>query len=172
MAELKHVYVIGPADGPYKVGIAADIKRRLTAIQTSSATRVAVHLHSPAIPNALNIEARMHGLLSAFRLMGEWFDCDLDTIRDAFSRFAVEATEPNSASPTTATQYPEYTPSGEAFRAWLDAMRRTPPSHTESQCAAALGVTMDELEEMKRNGTDVRTALACRALFHRLEPWA
>lgn len=168
MAELKHVYVIGPADGPYKVGIATDLKRRLASIQTGSAERLALHMHTPAIRNAPSIEAGMHGLLKAYRLVGEWFGCEIDTIREAFSQFEIEAAEIEQA---VQFQMPPYTPSGEAFRGWLEAMRTRRPSYNEATCAAALGASKDEMDAMKRDGADLRTALACRALFHSFAPW-
>lgn len=58
------------------------------------------------------------------------------------------------------------------FTEWLAAMKAAGLIRFDNDAAKALGVTNDTIVNMKHKGTDTRTALACRALFHRLEPWA
>jgi len=58
------------------------------------------------------------------------------------------------------------------FTEWLAAMKAAGLIRYDNDAAKALGVTNDTIVNMKHKGTDTRTALACRALFHRLEPWA
>lgn len=60
---------------------------------------------------------------------------------------------------------------GTQFTAWLAAMKAAGLIRYDNDAAKALGVTNDTIVNMKRKGTDLRTALACRALFHRLQPW-
>jgi len=58
-----------------------------------------------------------------------------------------------------------------AFTAWLTAMKAAGLARSDAACARLLGVSANTVVEMKQRGADLRTALACRALFHRLEPW-
>lgn len=58
------------------------------------------------------------------------------------------------------------------FTQWLDAMKAAGLIRYDNDAAKALGITNDTIVNMKRKGTDLRTALACLALFHRLEPWS
>ena len=60
----------------------------------------------------------------------------------------------------------------EEFQKWLDEMRETRMGTTDSACARLLGITRQMIYHYKKNGCDVRTALACRALIHRLEPYS
>jgi hypothetical protein len=59
-----------------------------------------------------------------------------------------------------------------AFRAWLLAMDDARIARSDAACARLLGVSANAVVAMKKRGTDHRTALACRALLHRLEPWS
>lgn len=59
-----------------------------------------------------------------------------------------------------------------AFTNWLAAMKEAGLARSDAAAARLLGVSANTVVEMKQRGADTRTALACRALFHRLEPWA
>lgn len=59
-----------------------------------------------------------------------------------------------------------------AFVEWLAAMKAAGVARSDAAAARLLGVSANTVVAMKRDGADTRTALACRALFHRLEPWA
>jgi hypothetical protein len=54
----------------------------------------------------------------------------------------------------------------EAFCRWLSTMKIT-----GAAAARLLGVSPNAITRYKRKGTDTATALACAALYHRLEPW-
>ena len=58
-----------------------------------------------------------------------------------------------------------------AFAAWLAAMKAAGLGRSDAACARLLGVSANTVVEMKQRGADMRTALACRALLHRLEPY-
>ncbi len=58
-----------------------------------------------------------------------------------------------------------------AFINWLAAMKAAGLARSDAECAKLLGISANAVVSMKRKGADRRTALACRALFHRLEPW-
>lgn len=60
----------------------------------------------------------------------------------------------------------------ETFIAWLAEMKSAGLARSDAECARLLGVHPNGLAYMKKNGADKRTALACRALLHRLEPYS
>jgi len=59
-----------------------------------------------------------------------------------------------------------------AFITWLAEMKSAGLARSDAACARLLGVSANGLLLMKRNGCDRRTALACRALLNRLEPYS
>ena len=59
-----------------------------------------------------------------------------------------------------------------SFQLWLDDMKLANLARSDAAAARLLGVSANSVVKMKRNGADLRTALACRALLHRLEPYA
>lgn len=60
----------------------------------------------------------------------------------------------------------------EQFARWLADMKSAGLARSDAQCAKLLGISPNSVVAMKRNGADTRTALACRALLHRLEPYS
>lgn len=60
----------------------------------------------------------------------------------------------------------------DAFNEWLAEMKSAGLARSDAECARLLGISANSVVDMKRRGTDLRTALACRALLHRLEPYA
>jgi len=58
-----------------------------------------------------------------------------------------------------------------SFIAWLADMKSAGLARSDAECARLLGLSANSVVSIKRNGTDQRTALACRALLHRLEPY-
>jgi hypothetical protein len=59
----------------------------------------------------------------------------------------------------------------EIFVAWLADMKSAGLARSDAACAKLLGISPNGLLKMKKQGTDRRTALACRALLHRMEPY-
>ena len=57
------------------------------------------------------------------------------------------------------------------FTEWLAAMKAAGLARSDAECARLLGLSANSIVKMKRNGCDHRTALACRAILHRLEPY-
>lgn len=57
------------------------------------------------------------------------------------------------------------------FKAWLEEMQEVGLAKSDAECARLLEVTTASIVNMKRRGADLRTALACRALLHRMEPY-
>lgn len=58
------------------------------------------------------------------------------------------------------------------FTRWLAEMKSAGLARSDAKCAELLGISANSVVTMKKNGADVRTALACRALLHRLEPYS
>lgn len=58
-----------------------------------------------------------------------------------------------------------------SFNFWLADMKSAGLARSDAECARLLGISANGLLKMKKQGTDKRTALACRALLHRMEPY-
>ncbi len=58
-----------------------------------------------------------------------------------------------------------------AFITWLADMKSAGLASSDAECGRLLGVSPVSVLAMKKKGTNLRTALACRALLHRLEPY-
>ena len=58
-----------------------------------------------------------------------------------------------------------------SFTAWLADMKSAGLARSDAECARLLGLHVNSILAMKQKGADKRTALACRALLHRLEPY-
>lgn len=74
-----YVYVIGAENGPFKIGVAKDVKRRLALLQTGSYSKIYIHAVKKCDDraHAYSVEAAAHKALSEMRMTGEWFSCAL-----------------------------------------------------------------------------------------------
>jgi hypothetical protein len=61
--------------------------------------------------------------------------------------------------------------SADDFNKWLSDMKERGDFRTDKDAAAALGVTSETLISYKRRGGKRWLGLACRALYHNLEPY-
>ncbi len=59
----------------------------------------------------------------------------------------------------------------EAFTKWLADMKSAGLAKSDAECARLLGAHPNSNLHRKKNGADRETALACRALLHRLDPY-
>lgn len=59
----------------------------------------------------------------------------------------------------------------EKFNQWLAEMKSAGLIERKQDVAELLGVTDDTVTNFAKRGTDHRTALACRALLHRMEAY-
>ncbi len=59
----------------------------------------------------------------------------------------------------------------EQFDAWLDEMISMGLAKDRAECAKMLGVDWMTMHKRRHEGADLETALACRALVHRLKPY-
>lgn len=88
---LTYVYLIGPEGGPYKVGIADDLKKRLTTLQVGCWEDLIVH-HTVSVPSTLarHIEKVMHYIYKPMHMRGEWYDVDLAELRSEIDKQAAD----------------------------------------------------------------------------------
>jgi DNA-binding XRE family transcriptional regulator len=61
---------------------------------------------------------------------------------------------------------------GAQFTAWIAAMKAAGRIKTQADLAELIGLSVQSIISIKRNGCDKRTALACAALLHGLAPHA
>lgn len=60
----------------------------------------------------------------------------------------------------------------ETFNNWLADMKSAGLARSDAECARLLGISANSVVTMKKQGAGLRTALACRALLHRMEPYS
>ena len=158
---MQKLYVIGPDTGPFKVGISSSPQKRLAALQTGNPTRLSVHFEMDS-EDAARLEAKFHSAFEHARLSGEWFTLPLEAIREALENgFDVPEVEVSSGGID-----------GEAFTRWLADMKADGLARSDAAAARLLGVSANTVVALKREGADRRTALACAALLHRMEPYS
>jgi hypothetical protein len=59
----------------------------------------------------------------------------------------------------------------DSFAAWLTEMQAKGLARSDAECGRLLGMTARQILNMKRKGTDQRTALACAALLRKIKPY-
>lgn len=76
-----YLYVIAPKNygHPVKVGVAHDVKSRLSGLQTGNPQRLAIYHQELASssghrPTAYRLEAALRSMLAPWAMVGEWFD--------------------------------------------------------------------------------------------------
>ena len=71
-----YVYVIGPDDGPIKIGFTNNLKTRLRTIQTGNPERIKIHysIEFKTEKDMRAAEKKIHRTLAHKRKKGEWFD--------------------------------------------------------------------------------------------------
>jgi len=69
------IYVIGPAEGPQKIGLSGDVEKRLQTLQTGSPVTLIIHHTEEVNPKKVRLlEKKIHNELNHKRVKGEWFD--------------------------------------------------------------------------------------------------
>jgi hypothetical protein len=74
----RSLYVIGSDTGPQKIGVSANVARRLAVLQTHSPHALTAHHQAQPASDARLVERVAHALLAAKRLRGEWFDVSVE----------------------------------------------------------------------------------------------
>lgn len=115
------VYIIGPAEGPYKVGIARDPKKRLEMLQIGSHQTLLIHAirRCGSREEAVAVEAAAHTALKSERLRGEWFACSLESAQSAVG--ADDAADNDDGRPYDQDRWDE------VYQVILSLMRLVPP---------------------------------------------
>lgn len=126
----RFVYVIGPAGGPYKVGVATDPEHRLATLQTGFPSKLMLHQAHPH-QHAMHVEQVTHETLSDKRLAGEWFSATLDEIAEAIE-MAVNSPLPLPKGPKT-----QGIPNANRLHEWRRGRRLT-----QFQAARTIGCSL------------------------------
>jgi predicted GIY-YIG superfamily endonuclease len=90
-----YIYLVTSTNGAVKIGITCNIKNRLNGIRTSCPMKIDILGYCQVKDRefAINAERRIHSVLSADRLSGEWFSCSIekaiDTIRAECGDFSI-----------------------------------------------------------------------------------
>lgn len=92
---LTSIYVIGPTEGPFKIGYSANPTARLSSLQTGRTDTLVLHYSEETeTDKAKVIEKLIHRTLGYKRIRGEWFDVTLEEaigeVRHAFIRWEDE----------------------------------------------------------------------------------
>lgn len=85
----KFVYVIGPSGGPFKIGIADDVKSRRSILNVGNPEYLRIwHVHEAGTEaDAKEVESELHHHYQGIHIRGEWFELkeqDLPDIRQMF----------------------------------------------------------------------------------------
>jgi len=76
-----YVYVL-EADESYKIGVSADIGKRIKQLQTGNSNKIQLYGYITIADRteALRVEKLLHRKLESDRLSGEWFGCYIGKI--------------------------------------------------------------------------------------------
>ena len=87
------VYLI-ECNGLYKIGISADVNKRVKGLQTGSPHLVTCVAYYTTAQPAITVEKKLHKLFDKYRMIGEWFDFEGRFTQEAFDsvcpRFGME----------------------------------------------------------------------------------
>lgn len=154
-----NLYVIGPADGPFKIGHAGDVLVRLSGIQSGHHQQLVLHASRPT-QTPRECEAKAHNRLAAYRLRGEWFDCPLEEACRAIEAEHDPAPQEPPTPPTTA----------ENFNQWLRDMKMI-WDIGETECRYLLGMSENEFNLCRVNGGPPMLSYAMRGIYHNMRPY-
>lgn len=84
------IYIAKSAYGPVKIGVAKDIRIRLSNIQISSPVDVTLEYAANCDGDMRAVEQRAHSILSDKRMRGEWFKTDASEAILAIAQAAKE----------------------------------------------------------------------------------
>ena len=69
------LYVIGPDEGPQKIGFSKDVQKRLSNLQTGNPVELKIHYQEEVPENRVKLlENKIHRELNHHRINGEWFN--------------------------------------------------------------------------------------------------
>lgn len=99
----KFVYVIGPSGGPFKIGIADNVKSRRSILNVGNPAYLRVwHFHEASTEaEAIEIETELHHHYQDSHIRGEWFQLgeeDLPTIKQTLRNVSLFKCAPDNWS--------------------------------------------------------------------------
>src|SRR5215207_8961251 len=158
-----HVYVIGPKDGPYKIGMTMDIERRLKQLQYRSKVDLIIHFKAevPTRKHATIVEAIAHEYVRANCLSGEWFACPLERAQEGIEKGLNGINGMPSPEPEPPADF-----SPESIAAFIDHM-----NWSDRECARKLGCAQNSILAWRKNGAPKYIGYACAALACGLPAW-
>ena len=144
------VYVIGVPDGPQKVGIATDARRRLRLLQTGSPHRLTLARSLPVggEGEARAVERGAHRILGPRAMTGEWFAVSADEAIAAVDRALEERRSPPPAGVPAASINPVSPLRLRVARALI--------GWTQGKLAETAGLSLAVVNNVERNVTDPR----------------
>lgn len=82
MSDKKQIYVIGPSNGPLKIGIAENAKSRRSILNVGNHQYLRIHhIHDvESEEEALRIERELHFHFQDSHIRGEWFQLSVDDL--------------------------------------------------------------------------------------------
>jgi Rha family phage regulatory protein len=73
------VYIIGNKDNDYlKIGVSNNVDKRLKQLQTGAWSKLELLYQSMVCSNGFDVEANIHALFKDKKVLGEWFDIELN----------------------------------------------------------------------------------------------
>ncbi len=86
---IRFIYIIGVTENPVKIGIARNLRSRLTTLQIGCPDPLVLH-YSKSIPHnaAEDLETAVHRRLKPKHRRGEWFDVSVEEAREAIEALA------------------------------------------------------------------------------------
>ena len=84
------IYVIGPANGPQKIGLSGNVEKRLQTLQTGYPGDLVIHHKEEiAAKQVRKLEKKIHTDLNHKRVKGEWFDLTPEDAKSFVVFFAI-----------------------------------------------------------------------------------
>lgn len=77
-----YIYVIGPENGPYKIGFSSNPLGRCRQLQTGHSQPLKIHYTREIdVSKVKGMEKIIHKQIAYMRVRGEWFDVPLDDLK-------------------------------------------------------------------------------------------
>ncbi len=84
------IYVIGPKEGPQKIGLSGDVEKRLQTLQTGYPGEIFIHHKEPIEAKQVRkLEKKIHLELGYKRVKGEWFNLTPTEAKEFVVFFAI-----------------------------------------------------------------------------------
>lgn len=82
-AGIPEIYIVGPTDGPFKIGRTNNLVRRVADLQSGSPVKLYIHFNKECRHrDAADVEWWAHQQLAACHVWGEWFGCALSRAKE------------------------------------------------------------------------------------------